>query len=204
MADLASPCSAEKRRLRPASFDRIHHAPRMHCMLTSTGQPHHSVYPSIRCSTAPTARTAVFVCNESAKLRYAPWCWPSSLSVTAFPLSPANPSFGRGRGNLAVSMSRDSPPVRGGSFLSSRGSCSSSGSARSTSSASCASPTLYCTSGYRRSRSRCCWSDAGLCWGRARVSRRRHLPAFGSSGVSRGNRYSTAWLRLLPSPRVTF
>ena len=28
--------------------------------------------------------------------------------------------------------------------------------------------------------------------------------AFGSSGVSHGNRYSTSWLRLLPPPRVTF
>ena len=102
MADRASPCSAEKRRLRPASSERIHHAPRMNCMLTSTGQPHRSVSPSNRCSTAPTARTAVAVCNENAKLRYVPWCWPSSLSVPAFPLSTANPSFIRGRGNLAL------------------------------------------------------------------------------------------------------
>ena len=102
MVDRASPCSAEKRRLRPASSERIHHAPRMNCMLTSTGQPHRSVSPSNRCSTAPTARTAVAVCNENAELRYVPWCWPSSLSVSAFPLSTANPSFGRGRGNLAL------------------------------------------------------------------------------------------------------
>ena len=115
MADCASRCSAEKRRLRPASSDRIHHAPRMHCMLTSNGQPHHSVSPSNRCSTAPTAHNAEVVCNESAKLRYALWCWPSSLSVPAFPLSTAHPSFGRGRGNLAASMSRDSPTVRDGS-----------------------------------------------------------------------------------------
>ena len=167
MADCASPFSAEKRRLRPALSDRIHHAPRMHCMLPSTGQPHHSVSPSNRCSTASTARIAVVVCNESAKLRYVPWCWPSSLPVSAFPLSTANPSLGRGRRNLATSMSRDSPPVRGGSSSSPRRSCSSSGSARSTSSASCASPTLYCTSEHRRRRFQCCWGDAGLCWGHA-------------------------------------
>ena len=144
---------------------------------------------------------SVVVCNVRAKLRYAPCCWPSSLSVPAFPLSTANPSFSRGRGNLAASMSGDSPPVRCASFPSCRRSCSSSGSARSTSSASCASPTLYCTGGHRRSRSRCCWGDAGLCWGRARVSWCCRLLVFGSSGVSRGNTCSTSsWLRQLPPP----
>ena len=163
MVDRAPPCSAEKRRLRPASSDHIHHPPRMHCMLTATGQPHHSVSPRNRCSTVPEGRTALVVCNKSEKLRYVPLCWLSSLSAPFFPLSTTNPSFSRGRGNLAASTSRDSPPVRGGSSLGSRCSLSPSGSARSTSSACCASPTLDCTRGHRRGRSRCCRGDAGLC-----------------------------------------
>ena len=115
MADRASPCSAEKRRLRPASSDRIHHAPRMHCMLTATGQPHHSVSPGNCCFTAPAGRTTLVVCNKSAKLHHVPLRWPSSLSAPFFPLSTADPFFSRGRGNLAASRSRDSPLVRGGS-----------------------------------------------------------------------------------------
>ena len=98
MADRASPCSAEKRHLRSTSSDRIHHAPRMHCMLTATEQPHHSVSLSNRCSTAAAGRTALVVCNKGAKLLYVPLCWPSSLFTPFFPLSIANPSFQQGSG----------------------------------------------------------------------------------------------------------
>ena len=115
MADRAFPCSAEMRRLCPASSDRIHHAPHMHCMLTATGQPHHSASPSNRFSTTPAGRTALVVCNKSAKLRYVSLCWPSPLPVLLFSLSTANRFFSRGRENLAASRSKDSPPVRGGS-----------------------------------------------------------------------------------------
>ena len=158
MADCASPCSAKKRGLHPASSDRIHSAQRMNCMLTSTGQPHHSVSQSNRCSTAPTARTAVVVCNESAESRYAPPEPPPSSSPLFLSRPPTLPSAGaEGTSLLLCRGIRPRfvvapPPV----FV-----CSSSESVRLISSASYASPSLNCTSGRIHTRAQCCGVTLG-------------------------------------------